>query len=51
MQGSNIRELFYITHIDNLSSILSLGVYSHEKIEDGEVHSTPIYDTNIADIS
>ena len=47
MQGSNIRELFYITHINNLSSILSLGVYSHEKIEDGEVHSTPIYDTNI----
>ena len=47
MQGSNIRELFYITHIDNLSSILSLGVYSHEKIKDREVHSTPIYATNI----
>ena len=47
MQGSNIRELFYITHINNLSSILSLGVYSHKKIEDGKVHSTPIYDTNI----
>ena len=47
MHGSNIRELFYITHINNLSSILSRGVYSHEKIETDEIHSTPIYDTNI----
>ena len=47
MQGSNIRELFYITHIDNLSSILQYGIYSHEKIEEGKVHSTPIYDANI----
>lgn len=47
MRGSNIRELFYITHINNLSSILSLGVYSHEKIETDDVYSTPIYDTVI----
>ncbi|RKU28065.1 DUF4433 domain-containing protein [Candidatus Poribacteria bacterium] len=47
MPELNIRELFYITHINNLSSIMSLGIYSHEKIETDDVHSTPIYDTDI----
>ena len=33
MQGPNIRALYYITHIDNLPSILERGILSHERIE------------------
>lgn len=47
MQKLDIQELYYITHIDNLPSILARGVYSHEKIEAEEVHSTTIYDPDI----
>ena len=47
MPKLDIRELYYITHIDNLPSILSRGVYSHEKIEAEGVHSTHIYDADI----
>ncbi len=47
MQKLDIRELYYITHIDNLPSILSRGVFSHEKIEAEGVHTTPIYDADI----
>ncbi len=47
MQKLDIRELYYITHIDNLPSILTRGVYSHEKIEAEGVHSTHIYDADI----
>ena len=41
------RELYYITHIDNLSSILARGVLSHTKMDAEGVHSTPIYDADI----
>ena len=47
MPKLDIRELYYITHIDNLPSILTRGVYSHEKIEAEGVHSTHIYDADI----
>lgn len=47
MQKLDIRELYYITHIDNLRSILAQGVFSHEKIEAEGVHPTPIYDADI----
>lgn len=47
MQKLDIRELYYITHVDNLRSILARGVFSHEKIETEGVHATPIYDADI----
>ncbi len=47
MQQLDIRELYYITHIDNLTSILAQGVLSHEKIEAERVRPTPIYDADI----
>lgn len=45
--SKSIRELFYITHIDNLESILDKGILSHERIEQEEVPYTPIYNKGI----
>src|SRR3989337_4183064 len=42
-QGS-IRELYYITHIDNVRSILMNGILSHSSILEKGVKYTPIYD-------
>lgn len=47
MPKLDIRELYYITHIDNLPSILTRGVLSHAKVEAEGVHATPIYDADI----
>mgnify|MGYP001146972375 CR=1 FL=1 len=41
------RELYYITHIDNLPSILKRGIFSHENIEVKGLKYTPIYDKEI----
>lgn len=38
MQKLDIRELYYITHIDNLPSILARGVFSHERIESEQIY-------------
>lgn len=46
---NKVRELFYITHIDNLPSILDKGIYSHEKIEQEEISYTKIYDKEIVE--
>ncbi|MDE0636503.1 MAG: DarT ssDNA thymidine ADP-ribosyltransferase family protein [Candidatus Poribacteria bacterium] len=50
MQKIDIRELYYITHIDNLPSILARGVFSHERIESERIDSTPIYDADIVSL-
>ena len=47
MQKLDIRELYYITHIDNLPSILARGVFSHERIESERIDSTSIYNADI----
>ena len=47
MPKLDIRELYYITHIDNLPSILAHGVLSHERMEAERVRPTPIYDADI----
>lgn len=47
MQEPNIRALYYITHIDNLSSILSQGILSHARIRAEGVRYTPIYNVDI----
>ena len=47
MQKLDIRELYYITHIDNLPSILARGVFSHEKVKTEGIAITHIYDADI----
>lgn len=42
-----IKGLFYITHIDNLRSILSKGILSHRHMVDRGVMYRPIYDAAI----
>jgi O-acetyl-ADP-ribose deacetylase (regulator of RNase III) len=43
VQGT-IRELYYITHIDNIPSILKNGILSHQNIIQRGLKYTPIYD-------
>jgi len=42
-----IKSLYYITHIDNLPSILQLGILSHKQIEEQHVQFAPVYDVAI----
>jgi hypothetical protein len=42
-----VKSLFYITHIDNVPSILQRGILSHRRMEDERVPFTPIYDDRI----
>ncbi len=50
MQKPDIRNLYYITHIDNLPSILEKGILSHERIEDDQVQFARIYNTEIVNV-
>lgn len=47
MRKLDIRNLYYITHINNLPSILEKGILSHERIEQEKVRSTRIYNADI----
>jgi len=47
MNKPNIKSLYYITHVENLPSILNRGILSHNKVEELEVLHTPIYDKSI----
>lgn len=47
MGALDIKGLYYITHIDNLPSILRRGILSHERVEREEVSYTPIYNKGI----
>lgn len=47
MQRLDIRALYYITHIDNLPSILITGILSHARIRAEGVRYTPIYNVDI----
>ena len=42
-----LRGLYYITHINNLPSILERGILCHRKIEEEKIAFTPIYDAEI----
>jgi len=42
-----IRQLYYITHIDNLASILKQGIFSHSEMERRGIKYTRIYDEDI----
>ena len=47
MKRPEITGLFYITHIDNVPSILRRGIYCHERIETEHIEYTRIYDAGI----
>lgn len=47
MRYPRAKGLYYITHIDNIPSILKLGILSHERIEKEHIKFTPIYDAKI----
>jgi O-acetyl-ADP-ribose deacetylase (regulator of RNase III) len=42
-----IKSLYYITHIENLPSILSQGILSHRYVEDHNIEYKAIYDAEI----
>ena len=42
-----LRGLYYITHINNLLSILENGILCHRNIEEKKINFTPIYDADI----
>jgi len=44
---SSIRQLYYITHVDNIGSILETGILSHEIIEKKDIPYQAIYDKEI----
>lgn len=47
MKAMHVKGLYYITHIDNLRSILQRGILSHQRIQDEGIRFTPIYDEEI----
>lgn len=46
-RSRTIRELYYITHVDNIPSILKKGIFCHGLIHDQGVKYTPIYNKEI----
>ena len=47
MSHLGIRGFYYITHIDNLPSVLRHGILSHQLVEERKIPYTTIYDTKI----
>ena len=44
---ADVRSLYYITHVENLPSILRHGILSHGQIESQGIPYTRIYDADI----
>jgi len=44
-----LRNFYYITHVENLPSILQNGILCHRKVEEEKVLYTPIYDREIVE--
>lgn len=42
-----VKGLYYITHIENLSSILKTGILAHRRVLESKIPYTPIYDADI----
>ncbi len=42
-----VKSLYYITHVDNLLSILHHGILAHQRVVDQGLPFTPIYDESI----
>lgn len=47
MLHGQFKNLFYITHMDNLPSILESGILSHENIEKSDIKYERIYDSDV----
>ncbi len=47
MPKNNVKSLYYITHLDNLSSILRYGIFSHQQIKNQNIRFEPIYNQEI----
>jgi hypothetical protein len=47
MPRADIKGLFYITHINNINSILQHGILSHGLVEERAIPFTPIYNAEI----
>ncbi|NVM56679.1 MAG: DUF4433 domain-containing protein [Desulfobacterales bacterium] len=47
MSHLGFKGFYYITHIDNLPSILRHGILSHKLVEERNISYTPIYDIEI----
>jgi len=47
VKHQRVTGLFYITHIDNIPSLLEKGILSHEQIVSRNIQFTPIYDEGI----
>ena len=47
MKTFDLNWLYYITHINNLPSILDKGILAHKEIEELNISSTPIYNPDI----
>jgi hypothetical protein len=47
MKNPDIKSLYYLTHISNLTSIFERGILAHAKVEELKVHFIPIYDGGI----
>ncbi len=43
----SIQGFYYITHVNNILSILDQGILSHRLIEDNNIQHTPIYNSKI----
>jgi len=44
---ADIKSLYYITHVENLRSIMEHGILSHRLVEDRQIDYSPIYDPGI----
>jgi len=44
---AEVKSLYYITHMENVRSILKHGIFSHDRIVADDVPTTPIYDAGI----
>ena len=49
MKHSDIRGLYYITHIGNLPSILEKGIFSHAEIAAERISYARIYDSSVVE--
>lgn len=47
MPQLDVKNLYYITHIKNIDSILDQGILSHQEVEKLSIDFTPIYDSEI----
>ncbi|MEW5827551.1 MAG: DUF4433 domain-containing protein, partial [Chloroflexota bacterium] len=47
MPERTVKSLYYISHINNLSSILQYGILSHRQVDAGKIPFTPVYNPEI----